>query len=55
MDAKILRKGSYKSVLQFPLILQDEVIGIINLLTHKSSIKINKPDIERILRLEIKL
>ena len=51
MDAKILRKGSYKSVLQFPLTLQNEVIGILNLLTHKSSIKINKPDIERILRL----
>ena len=51
MDAKILRKGSYKSVLQFPLILQNEVIGILNLLTHKSSIKINKAGIERILRL----
>jgi PAS domain S-box-containing protein len=51
MDAKILRKGSYKSVLQFPLTLQNEVIGILNLLTHKSSIKINKPDIEKILRL----
>ena len=49
-DFKIQRKGLLKSMLQFPLILQNEVIGIINLTAHSKNVEISPSGINKIMR-----
>jgi PAS domain S-box-containing protein len=49
-DFKIQRKGHFKSMLQFPLILQNEVIGIINLTAHSKKVEISPSGINNMMR-----
>jgi class 3 adenylate cyclase len=50
IDILIQRKGTFKSLLQFPLVLQNEVIGILNLSVHNKIIQIGKQDIDKMMR-----
>ena len=49
-DFKIQRKGLFKSMLQFPLLLQNEVIGIINLTAHSKQVEISPAGIHKMMR-----
>ncbi len=49
-DFEIQRKGNLQSMLQIPLILQDEVIGILNLTVQDKIIEIQSEDIKKLMR-----
>ena len=49
-DFEIQRKGNLQSMLQIPLILQDEVIGILNLTVQDKIIEIQNEDIKKLMR-----
>lgn len=49
-DVEIQMKGVFMSMLQFPLILQNEVIGFLNLTSHKKVIEMKNQDIQKIIR-----
>ncbi len=49
-DFKIQRKGFLKSMLQFPLLLHNEVIGIINLTAHTKKVEISPTGINKVTR-----
>lgn len=49
-DFKIQRKGHFQSMLQFPLMLHDEVIGIINLTAHSKKVEMSSSGIHKMMR-----
>ncbi|MDX1960570.1 MAG: 7TM diverse intracellular signaling domain-containing protein, partial [Leptospiraceae bacterium] len=50
VDFNIARFGKIYSALQFPLIVKDEVIGILNLSISKQDILLNRNDLEKLTR-----
>lgn len=50
IDFEIQRKGNFQSMLQIPLILQNEVIGILNLTAHLKLVDIQNEDIRYLMR-----
>ncbi|NUM41769.1 MAG: hypothetical protein HUU45_09090 [Leptospiraceae bacterium] len=49
-DLKIILKGKITTIIQIPLILQNEVIGILNLSSYDKKIEISKEDVEKLVR-----
>ncbi|HNB98111.1 MAG TPA: GAF domain-containing protein, partial [Leptospiraceae bacterium] len=50
IDLKIILKGKLKTTLQLPLIVQDEVIGIISLSSPNTILKLTNIDLEKLIR-----
>lgn len=50
LDFEINKKGKFKSVLQIPLILKNEVVGILNLTSQNQSVELEKDDIHKLMR-----
>jgi|JI10StandDraft_1071094.scaffolds.fasta_scaffold07925_7 PAS domain S-box-containing protein len=50
IDFEIQRKGNFQSMLQIPLVLQNEVIGILNLTAHRKLVDIQNEDIRYLMR-----
>lgn len=51
MDLKVVLKGNFESLLQFPLLLKGETIGILSLASYHQEFKMQKEDIQSIERL----
>lgn len=49
-DITIQRKGAFHSFLQLPLILQNDVIGILNLTSQSKNIELHKEEIDKLMR-----
>ncbi len=49
-DQKIALKGKAKSIFQFPLVVQNEVVGIINVSVINKTIEVSKQDLEKLIR-----
>jgi signal transduction histidine kinase len=50
VDIKILIKGKIVSTIQIPLILGDEVIGILNISTYKQKMNYSRDELEKLIR-----
>ena len=50
VDFKILIKGKYSSTMQFPLIYQNEVLGILCLTSSKDKTNLNKENLQKLIR-----
>lgn len=50
LDFKIIARGKLKSIFQIPLLVKNEVIGILNLSAHDTVVDVSEEDLQKLIR-----